>query len=199
MTKRPPAQITSGSIGYWAELMTARGHASIFARNSVEDKRVVERATVMEWVDAISVLEDVQVDAVAPGPDNAFPDFTARLNGEPVSIQLTELLHSKNILKLAAKRQPNFEGVQWTEHRFRERIRELLDAKAGKLSRSRRLCDVLIIHSDEPWLTPQKIEEWLAGGRFDKRPEIAAVYLLITYVPGWAEHWPLFRIYGPLE
>lgn len=178
--------------------MTARGHASSFARSNLGDKQIVERATVMEWVEAFGSTESLQVVSVASGSPNSFPDFTAHVDGAHISIELTELLHSKNTLKLASKRRLNFEEIQWTESYFRDRIQERLDAKCATLAHSGHQCDILIIHSDEPWLTPQKISEWLANGAFDRRKEIVEAYLLITYVPGWTEHWPVFRIYSAL-
>lgn len=77
--------------------MTARGHASSFARSNLGDKQIVERATVMEWVEAFGSTESLQVVSVASGSPNSFPDFTAHVDGAHISIELTELLHSKTL------------------------------------------------------------------------------------------------------
>lgn len=196
MTKRPRSQLTHGSLEYWVELQSNRGHASAFARSNAQDKIVVERATVFEWARSLGALERGQVDSIVAGPDNEFPDFTARLDGKAIVIELTELLHSPGILKRAVKGNLDFDSLQWTEAHFRERVSERLNSKVDKLSQRRQSADVLILHTDEPWLAPQMIEQWLEREAFGRRDEIANAYLLTTYVPGYAEHWPMFSLYG---
>lgn len=196
MTKRPPPQIVNGTLEYWAALRAARGHATVFARNSAGDKRVVEKATVLEWAKAVGVVEGLTVTAITEGPANAFPDFNATLTGESISIELTELLHSPDILKTSAKGHVGFDDLQWTEGQFRERVNERINAKAAKLCERDRRCAVLIVHTDEPWLSPAAVSGWLKNEAFPPQQTVEAAYLLMTYVPGWAKHWPVFRLWG---
>ena len=114
-----------------------------------------------------------------------------------ISVELTELLHSPSVLKAAAKNQLGFDQVQWSEHHFRQRIEERMSSKAAQLSRSDRRCDILILHTDEPWLSPSAVEQWLARKPLQSEPRFGAAYLLMTYVPGWSDHWPVFRLWGP--
>lgn len=196
MTGRPPSNIERGSLAYWVQLMTARGHAPAFARNSQHDKRIVERSTVREWIEAVEKVELIRVRDLAEGPPNEFPDFRATVSGKDISIELTELLHSPSVLKSAAKGGLTFEDVQWTEAHFRTRLQERVYSKIAQLSKNNRRCDFLILHTDEPWLLPNDVKRWLAEEPFAPPKEIGAAYLLMTYVPGWADHWPIFRLWG---
>ncbi len=196
MTKHSPPEFTPGSLEYWADLRSNRRHASAFARNNAQDKLVVERATVFEWARSFGAAGGGQPDSIIAGPDNKFPDFTAQLDGKTITIELTELLHFPEILKRAAKARLNFEDIQWTEAHFRERVNARLNAKCNMLSERGRSADILILHTDEPWLSPQMIEDWLSREAFCRRDEVDEAYLLTTYVPGYAEHWPIFRLYG---
>ena len=199
MTKRSSPEFMHGSLEYWADLQSNRRHAPAFARNNAQDKIVVERATVFESARSLGAVGGSQLDSIVAGPDNAYPDFTARLDGKAIAIELTELLHSPGILRRAAKGRLNFEGLQWTEGRFRERVSERINSKGDKLSKRGRSADVLILHTDEPWLSPQMIEHWLDREAFSRRDEIEEAYLLTTYVPGYAEHWPMFSLYGSVN
>lgn len=199
MTKPTSPEFMHGSLEYWAGLQSSRRHAPAFARNNAQDKIVVERATVFEWARSLGAVGGGRLDSIVAGPDNAFPDFTARLNGKAITIELTELLHSPGILSRAAKGDLNFESLQWTEALFRERVRERIDSKGDKLSKRGQSVDVLILHTDEPWLSPQMIEQWLDREAFSRRDEIEEAYLLTTYVPGYAEHWPIIRLYDSVN
>ena len=197
MTRRPAPELEEGSLAYWAELMTARGHAPVFARNSPRDKRIVERSTVREWIKAVEVAEKLKISELEDGPAEDFPDFYANLDGKSISIELTELLHSPHVLKAAAKRELRFDHIQWTPVHFRTRVQERVSSKAAQCSRAGRRCDVLILHTDEPWLSPHRTEQWLAENPFEPQEPIGAAYLLMTHVPDWAEHWPIFQLWGP--
>jgi hypothetical protein len=154
----------------------------------------MERATVREWAKAVEAVEKCEVTEISPGPDNAFPDFTAKLGGNPISIELTELLHSPNVLRGASRGQIAFEKIQWTEGHFRQRVQDRLCAKSNNILKSGGFCDVLVLHTDEPWLSPCSVKQWLAGGAFPAQRAVGSAYLLMTYVPDWATHWPIFRL-----
>jgi hypothetical protein len=198
VTKRPPSHLVEGSLAYWANLMTARGHAAVFARNNRRDKRIVERSVIQEWVEAVEAVEQLPVTGITEGPENEFPDFYVKIGGQRISIELTELLHSRAVLKSAAKQNLRSEDVQWTAGHFRMRVQECARSKSSKLASSHRGCDVLILHTDEPWLLPHNVERWLAEESIQPLEAIRTAYLIMTYVPGWSGHWPIFRLWGAL-
>lgn len=155
-------------LKYWTDQKAERGHAAMFSRRDANDKAVVERATVNEWARSLVMLEGRHVSEVAHGPSNAFPDFTGTLEGVPVSIELTELLYSKCVVGRAKRRELTYKQVQWSECHFRARVDERLNDKANKRAVRGGSIDFLVVHTDEPWLSPQEVEGWLAQKCFDR-------------------------------
>lgn len=195
MTRRPAPNFEVGSLEYWASLMSSRGHAAEFARSSSVDKAIVENSTISEFRRALAGVGTLRFEDVQRGPDNAFPDFYALRSGSWISVELTELLHSADTLALAAKRSLSFEDIQGSAEHLERRLSERVLAKALNCRRHAISADILVIHTAEPWLDPRAVESWLPGLTVEKPKEIRSAYLLMTYSPGYAEHWPLFRLF----
>lgn len=172
----------------------------MFARPSNAEKAIVERQTVEELARALAPLGDVitNVHSVTRDP----PDCTALLNGTLVAIELAELLNGKVLHKIAAARRgvgklPTWDELQWTRELFKQHIDAIISKKESKLSRVEldTAATVLLIHTDELWLEPNKVDEWLIGLEFEATPNIGRAYLLCTYDSRRGPAWPVFRLF----
>lgn len=188
------------------DMMNRRGHAHVFARESAEDKQIVECLTAQEWCDAMNEQFGVTITGVESKEDDP-PDCIAVYNGKQISIELAELVDSVVLSRIAEARRAGlritaydqlFSLAQWSPEKFKSAIDNLVDSKQRKYGPRRITVDALIIHTGEPWLSPTDVAKWLPNMSFEARPIARACYLLMDYFPGFAVHWPVFRIYGAL-
>lgn len=192
----------SEGVRRWARRMTERRHASVFARKTPEDKRVVERATAGEWAESVAAEFGIQVDRLWQ-PDTDPPDIIVEIGGQELSLELVELVDERRLRDGGSSKrtgrpqlspQQRFEAVQWDEQRFRTDLDGLLDRKQSKY-RPGEAFDILVVHSDEPWLRARDVRHWLSGGPFAERSCFRSAYLLLTYDPNQGPHWPVFSLY----
>jgi len=190
-----------------ASMMNKRGHAHLFARETAVDKHINEHIVFQEWCEAMLAEFGKKIELVQQGFDSA-PDFFAKCEGRKISVELTELVNSEILEQVARTRKAGeratavsmFDAAQWTKPLFEERIITLLDSKHKKYMRREPslVMDALVIYTDEDWLSPFNVSEWLNNIRIDPRSSFNSVYLVQTYFPGYAEHWPLFKLCGHL-
>ena len=192
-------------IRYWARIMNERGHAPMFARKTPEDLAIVERSTAREWCRAVHSKYGLNVDNVTSNPDpKGVPDCFANLNGQEISIELTELVDGPLLDQIcdaqgrgqviSAHVGEAFLSSLWDEQRFNRALSDRFSAKSNKYLRNNEVVDALIIHTDEPWLSPQQVEEWIPHCELKPTNQIKSAYLLMTYAPGYSIDWPVFQI-----
>jgi hypothetical protein len=190
----------------WVRIMNDRGHASMFARETPDDLAIVERLTAQEWCKAVRAKYGLNADGVESNQDpKGVPDCLAYIDGARVSLELTELVDGQlldqirdakaNGQNLSAYEGEGFVRSQWDMSRFVQALTECIRKKDQKYQRNSNEVDVLIIHTDEPWLSPGKIDEYLLQSEFKPTKTIHSAYLLMTYVPGYSENWPVFRLF----
>lgn len=188
------------------DIQNRRGHASLFARETSEDKQIVELATAREWAESAGAKYGIVVSGIVSNSNsNVAPDCFAQLNGGQIGIELTELVDPELLRCVAAERKSDrvfsayhgigFQQAQWDQTRFCHALNEILAKKDKKYEGQSFRADVLIVHTDEPWLSPHDVERWLAQNTFEHRPSLKTVYFLMTYVPGYSLHWPVFQVY----
>lgn len=188
----------------WARLMNSRGHSSLFAKETEEDQAVIERATAEEWCAAVRDKYGLEVKHVVSNQDfKGVPDCFAYADGRKISIELTELVDGEFLDEIKASRragynfspfaESGFSRSQWDARRFSTHLERRIADKA-KYARRGILVDVLIIHTDEPWLYPGDVEAWLPQSGLKPVECIASAYLLMTHVPG-IRAWPVFRLW----
>ena len=109
---------------------------------------------------------------------NELPDCHAKLDGERIGIEVTELI------------EPRQQWSDWPLARFEERLAAIIakkDEKAGALERAVGLSRLqqlwLVIATDEPLLVPRLIREYLATIRLPKPSRFDAVFVLGPYEP----------------
>jgi hypothetical protein len=189
----------------WARIMTQRGHAGMFARpNNPIERAMVERSTAAEWARSLAEQYGHRVTDINSSPSDP-PDCIGVLNGRMIEIELAELVDGKILASHAGyrlgsnHRAPNFEDAQWTAERFVREVASLISLKHSKYSKIGRIFDVLLIHSDEPWLRYSMVSQWMNNSAFEDCESFRAVYLLLTYDPNHADHWPIIKLCGRLS
>ena len=115
---------------------------------------------------------------VSNADPNELPDCHARLDGELIGIEITELI------------EPRQQWLDWPVERFKERLAAIIaekDQKAGTPERAAALSRLhqlwLVIATDEPLLVPKLIGEHLATIRLTKPTRFDAVFMLGPYEP----------------
>lgn len=179
----------------WVSERINRGHASVFARRNAEDKAIIERAIMQEWQGSMHAAFGVVFQAVERGPDNAFPDFFVRINEAKLSAELTELLHSEDIVRRAYNAKLTVEEPWWINDHFKARVIEAIEKKADNAYKRGQHIDVLLLHTDEPWLTSARLDEMCSALALELPSVVRSAYLLKTYCPDIG-YWPVYRLFG---
>jgi hypothetical protein len=189
-----------------ADMMNKRGHAHEFACTP-DDRRLMEKTAAIEFANALRSKDAVDISDVTTS-DVEPPDCFAQCNGRRVSIELTELVNSEILKKISVARRKQeraistsrelFNEAQWTSQVLKSKIDERLNCKHNNYVRRGILIDVLVIHTAERWLVPSQVAEWLSAVEFAPRSSFKTAYLLMSYFPGYADHWPVFTLYGTL-
>lgn len=189
---------------HWVGEMNKRG---TFAAQNPQDRAVVEASTANEWALAVNEKYGLHV-TNARSCEYDPPDCLAESDGRSITIELSELVDSnrlrENIAAINAEQDPPhlhgqaFLDAQWSKDRFFGELSSLIDKKAMKYEKNNSVFDVLLVHSDEPWLSPQQVDEWLAEESIVSRTAFRSAYLLLTYMPGGSKHWQVFKLFGSL-
>ena len=186
----------------WVKAINLRG---TFGRRNQKDRALVEVSTVNEWAIAVMSEFGLHISDVSPCQNDP-PDCFATLDGKTISIELAELIDSnrieENVAAIEAGNEPphyngeGFDKTQWSRDRFFTELTSLMNKKQTKYQGNGLSFDVLIIHTDETWLFPQQVNEWLSLQRIEPINSFKSAYLLMNYTPGYSDHWPLFRLFG---
>lgn len=187
--------------------MLKRGHAQTFAQDGSQASReMIERIIVSEWAKCLYektgiCIENIRSNGAGP------PDCTAEINGDVMSIEVTELVDGHVIKSIDRSRRGKspaltgsvlFNRLQWSKDRFFNAIQNLIDDKETKYSsRIPKIeIDVLLVCSAEPWLSPHDLHTWLLSDFLKQRHSFKAAYLIKTYDPSFSKkHWPLFKLW----
>lgn len=171
----------------------------MFARPSNAEKRIVERQTVEEWARSARRKGDAVADIRSNLDDP--PDCLATLNGIPVAIELAELLHGEVLHRFAAARRgnappPTWDELQWTSELFHDRLDAIVSRKSEALKRADlgSTTTILLIYTDEPWLSFGQAENWLIDLDFEAPSNVDRADLLFSYDPT-VGYWPILRLF----
>lgn len=189
-----------------ADVITQRGHAAMFARdNKLITKELIEKTVAAEWANSMREKFHIEISDVQHA-NAAHPDCFAYYCGERMNLELTELVKGNILAKYSGlkghtptqTRSSYFDEAQWSFEEFATKIEEMLTTKDEKYFNADMKIDALIIYTDEDWLPPQTIQEWLEKISVAPRNNVRNAYLLRTYFPGYGSCWPVFRLYGTL-
>jgi len=198
----------------WIELSNNRkGFCGTSARNTPEDKQIVEASMMQEWVEAMQESFGTIVTNVRQNPNDP-PDFLATVGSEDVGVELIELITTSHLLRSIGKNPKAKKGkeakeeikenpqhgqlfmdTQWNRDRFESQLTDAIKKKATLYKERAIVIDVLVLYTCEPWLSAAMVEQWLQETTFEAPKNIHAAFLLMEYHPGYAEHWPVFRLF----
>ena len=188
----------------WIDAWNRRGE---FGRRKQQDRKIVETETAREWARSLKTkfnwdITDIRSSDIDP------PDCMATIGNRNISIELAELVDSARInARVKAvevgKEPPEYGGeafvtAQWTIDRFRDHLNDLIDKKHHQYSKDGQQFDVLLVHTDEPWLLPIHVQSWLSSLVFAPRCTFVSAFFIMTYDPGFSKCWPVFQLFGEL-
>ena len=178
-------------------VINRRGHAHMFARGGPITKEMVEMGVAQEWVASMGGEFSVDVSEIRQSLTDP-PDCYATISSKTIGVEITELVNGDVLKQISQGKAPLFEQKLWNLKSFSEAINRRLDEKSKNYQRNNATIDVIVIHTDEDFLSPFDISRWLAEQQFRPRDCIMNAYLLRTYFPGFRDWWPIFKLYGTL-
>ena len=192
-------------IKSWIVAWNKRGE---FGRSTQQDRKLIERETTNEWARSLKIEFNKDITNIRSS-DSDPPDCTAMIGNRCISIELAELVDQARInarvKAVEAGNEPPeyhgeaFENSQWTIDRFRHRLDALIENKHQKYLNGGQQFDVLLVHSDEPWLSPKYGHNWLSTLIFVPPSTFGSAFFLMTYDPNIPDHWPVFKLFGELH
>ena len=201
------------------------GYADVFASGN-RCKQTTERLTIDSWSEAVQAEYGVAIENISANPTDP-PDFHVSISGQSYGVELVQMVDEK-IKKLIATavgkakncreakgepppkdgiekdvpsilHDPLFERMQWTKEKLVLKLQDVIDLKAENYAKNGQTVDILVVHTDEPWLTSRDAFTWLKGVTFNVPPCIGSVSLLFFYEPGRdVDHWPVCMVHGEL-
>jgi hypothetical protein len=190
-------------LNHWVEVMNmANGYGAAFNYKGPQDKAIVEIGSCREWCNSVSTEFGVTVGDPEHNPNDP-PDCYVSVEGKRLGVELVQLVEPEHKRRATNGETPYagqlFIDMQWSKERLESRLNEVLTEKAKKYEKNGQCVDVLLIHTDETWLTSIQVSTFLAGVEFMRYPNIGSVFLMLNYEPGrHARHWPVFWLYGNL-
>jgi|SRR5579859_436896 len=117
------------------------------------------------------------------GRGNDPPDCEgAGPHGTRIGIEATELVDPNAIV--AAKQGRTYDWAEWTPEKLCRTIQERLSSKDSCTLRGGPYdAYVVVIHTDEPELTVERIRELLGSARFEPTAQVDRAFLLLSYDP----------------
>jgi hypothetical protein len=127
----------------------------------------------------------------SPGHDP--PDCEALdAEGRPLALEVTELVDGEAIAQ--AKRTNRVLWAKWDRGRFLKQLQARLTEKDAKVLNGEPYNEyIVLVHTDEPMLPADTVEDWLSGHVFTAPIKINRAYLLLSYDPG-RNGYPYFRL-----
>jgi len=175
------------------ELKRRRKYAAFF---DFSDKKAKERGVVTTLLESM----ERKGAAVFRGPvqsvdeKDQWPDCRAvDVEGRNVAFEVTELVSQEAI---EANQHVGDKWCWWSDADVVGRLEKILQEKDQCSFHGNSFASVvLVIHTDEPTLEPDKIDSLLKGHIFPKLRNIEEVYLLMSYSPKLGGgYYPYFKL-----
>jgi hypothetical protein len=155
---------------------------------------------VSEWGVATAFVEAAQAE-----PGMPFRDVRSRTRGEDppdcealdaqgrsIALEVTELVDGDAI----AQSRPTSAVVSanWNRDRFLAQLQARLTEKDRKVLNDGPYNEyIVLVHTDEPLLAAETVEQWLSGHTFAAATQADRAYLLLSYDPR-RTGYPYFRL-----
>lgn len=180
----------------WASLHNLRGFAGAGARESEEEKLIVERGVITDFVEVVRNLLAVEILEVS-SQQPPLPDFLARVAGNALNIELTEfldprLLERAKYIKKTIEHPLNDDGVTgglWFKTDrdwFHNLLRKTIESKEQKYQSRETKIDVLVIWNEALQVGIEDTEVWLQEFKLGQLSSISSIYFQSWYHPRYA-------------
>ena len=173
----------------------ARGYADFFGWAT--DRDLEEWGVVLALSESLkrndaSFFSDLQ----RRGRPNDPPDCEVlSRDGARIAVEVTELVDGRAIR--AFKQGHVYDWAEWSKEKFLTAIDQLLERKDDRFPA---LKDapypggyLVVIHTDEPMLSRERIAELLRGHLFKKPKYISRAFLILSYDPH-VQYYPYFEL-----
>jgi hypothetical protein len=188
---------------FWVKHLNARGHAGR-GHTTHQTQQIVEFSILGDWQTAVAESLGWEVSDLTINPADP-PDAFATIEGRRVSIELTELVDGRllsdlrHASRVSGIRMTSLQGdalmrSQWTQERFRSALGQRIEAKQKRYDKRNLTIGVLVIFTDEPWLSRLQVAEWLKDWPPPATPNLNAIHLLMGYEPGYSSGYPVFEL-----
>lgn len=179
----------------WATLYNLRGFAGAGARESEEEKLIVERSVITDFVEVVRNLLTVEVlDVSSQQPP--LPDFSARVTGNSLGIELTEfidpkLLEQAKYIKKTIDHPLNEDGVTgglWFKTDrdwFHNLLWKTIESKELKYQSRETKIDVLVIWNEALQIGIESTGRWLQEFKLPELTSISSIYFQSWYHPDY--------------
>lgn len=182
-----------------------RGHANLLTRltdrkalgqKQGSGKEIQENMICREWANSVAEEFGMNIENIRHNQCDP-PDCFAERCGETIGIEVTELVKGEILSRIAQQniisysRAKKLRNEYWSDEDLYCKLKELILSKNKKCVE----IDALIIATDEPDLTPERLEKFVRSNHFPQVEYIKEAYLLRGYWPGYREYWPVFQIF----
>lgn len=184
-----------------AQMMSGRGNASLYAKETPEDQALIEKSVLQDWLPITNERFALGITGWSSNPDpKKAPDIFGYIGGKKINIECTEFVRGALLDELKTKKIETihaghgFQKAQWTECDFIDHLNERIDKKEAKYTANKVIVDFLLIHTDEHCLYPNKVEDWIT--RFNRKPSdfIRSAYFIMSYDPE-IQSYPVFKLF----
>lgn len=175
----------SDELARWAEIMNkSNGYGGVFNYWTRDDKAVVELSTAREWCRSIAAEYGWTVGEPEHNVKDP-PDCHISIEGRRLSVEPRQLVEREHKQRAVRGETPYagqlFMDAQWSKERLLAKLIEAIQEKGRKYESADKTIDVLLIHTEEPWLTSTQAREWLSDVKIEPHPRLASAFLLFNY------------------
>lgn len=175
-----------------------RGYAGCFNYDSELSKSRVEMAVAVDWSQALAARYTCQIEMPRTNPDDP-PDICIQINGKDVGVELVQLIergHKERSLRgESAYHGRLIMDMLWDRDRFAAKLENIIRDKGDKYAKRKLRFDVLLIFTDEPYLSACQVEGWLAEIAIPPHLTFERIFLMLDERAGKI-HCPVFLLSG---
>lgn len=188
-------------LEHWVRRINERGIAGIANSEDDEEKAIVERAMMQDFVNCLETLAHVSVDSVEQ-QNPPLPDFRCKVAGETLNVELTEFMDGPLLAEVKKIRRDETHplhkealGLLYTRDWFVEILTKTILKKEEIYSRGNKpqKVDVLLIYCEISQLEYRDLDMWLRELDPPQLTSVKSIYFKFDYDPRYLAY-PLWSI-----
>jgi len=175
----------------WAALMNLRGIAGLGARETEDEKLIVEYGMIDEFANTVNHFSNTQISNIV-AEEPPLPDFSCEVSGQKLHLELTEfvdpslLKQAKHIVKTPTEPLYNEAlGFETSFDWFSELLQTTIEMKNQKYMNRDTQIDVLLIWNEALQVGIEDTARWLKRFEVQGISSITSVYFQSWYHPSY--------------